>query len=47
MTKKRAAASIAAFLTIFTAVLATAALFLSGSSIAAEEPAAVAPEIIS
>ena len=47
MTKKRAAASIAAFLTIFTAVLATAALFLSGSSIAADEPAAVAPEIIS
>jgi V/A-type H+-transporting ATPase subunit K len=47
MTKKRAAASIAAFLTILTAVLATAALFLSGSSIAAEEATAVAPEIVS
>ena len=47
MTKKRAAASIAAFLTILTAVLATAALFPGGASIAAEETAAVAPEIIS
>ncbi len=47
MTNKCAAASIAAFLTILTAVLATAALFLGGSSIAAEETAAVAPEIVS
>jgi V/A-type H+-transporting ATPase subunit I len=47
MTKKTAAASIAAFLTIFTAVLATAALILSGTSLAAEATAAVAPEIVS
>jgi V/A-type H+-transporting ATPase subunit K len=48
MTKKRAAAMIAAFLTLFTAVFATAALFLGGSSIAAEATsAAVAPEIVS
>ena len=47
MTKKRAAASIAAFLTILTAVVATAALLLAGTSIADEATAAVAPEIVS
>lgn len=47
MNKKRAAAMIAAFLTLFTAVFATAALFLGGSSIAAEATAAVPPEIVS
>jgi V/A-type H+-transporting ATPase subunit K len=46
MTKKRAAASIAAFLTIFTAVVATAALILSGSSLAAEASAVVDPEVV-
>jgi V/A-type H+-transporting ATPase subunit K len=47
MTKKRAAASIAAFLTIFTAVVATAVLLLAGTSIADEATVAVAPEIVS
>ena len=46
MTKKKAVASIAAFLTVFTAVLATAALVLGGSSLAAEATASVDPEII-
>jgi V/A-type H+-transporting ATPase subunit K len=47
MNRKKAAAWIAAFLTMFTAVFATAALFLGGASLAAEATATVAPEIIS
>ena len=47
MTTYKAAASVAAFLTIFTAVLATAALLISGTTLAAEAGGAVAPEIVS
>mgnify|MGYP001546118196 CR=1 FL=1 len=47
MTVNKAAASIAAFLTIFTAVLATAVLLVSGTTLAAEGSAAVAPEVVS
>ena len=47
MTTNKAAAAVAAFLTIFTAVLATAVLLVSGSSLAAETSVAVAPEIVS
>jgi len=46
MTSKQAAAYVAAFLTIFTAVLATAALLLAGSSLAAEATVDVAPEVM-
>jgi V/A-type H+-transporting ATPase subunit K len=47
MNKTKAAAWIAAFLTLFTAVLATAALLLGGTSLAAEASAAIDPEIVS
>lgn len=47
MTKKKAAAWIAAFLTISTGVFATAALLVSGTSLAAEAAAVVDPEIVS
>ena len=47
MTNKKAATAVAAFLTVFTGLLATAMLLLSGSSLAAGETAAVAPEIVS
>ncbi len=47
MTRKKAVTWIAAFFTISTAVLATAALLLSGTSFAAEASAVVAPEIVS
>jgi V/A-type H+-transporting ATPase subunit K len=46
MTTNKAAAAVAAFLTIFTAVLATAALLLGSSTLAAEATAAVAPEVM-
>ena len=47
MTINKAAVSIAAFLTILTAVLATAALLATGTTFAAETTVAVAPEVIS
>ncbi len=47
MTTNKAAVSIAAFLTIFTAVLATALLLAAGTTFAAETTATVAPEVIS
>ena len=47
MIVNKAAASVAAFLTILTAVLATAVLLVSGSSLAAEAATPVAPEVIS
>ena len=47
MTKKKAATAVAAFLTLFTGLLATAMLLLSGSTLAAEETATLAPEIVS
>jgi V/A-type H+-transporting ATPase subunit K len=46
MTTNKAAAAIAAFLTIFTAVLATAALLLGSATLAAETTTAVAPEVM-
>jgi V/A-type H+-transporting ATPase subunit K len=47
MTINKAALSIAAFLTIFTAVMATAALLAAGTTFAAETTANLAPEVIS
>lgn len=47
MTVNKVAASVAAFLTIFTAVVATAVLLVSGTTLAAEASAAVAPEVVS
>jgi V/A-type H+-transporting ATPase subunit K len=47
MTINKAALSIAAFLTIFTAVMATAALLAAGTTCAAETTANLAPEVIS
>jgi V/A-type H+-transporting ATPase subunit K len=46
MTTNKAAAAVAAFLTLFTAVLATAALLLGSTTLAAEATAAVAPEVM-
>jgi V/A-type H+-transporting ATPase subunit K len=46
MTINKAAASVAAFLTIFTAVLATAVLLVGGTTLAAEATAAVPPEVM-
>jgi len=46
MTTNKAAATIAAFLTIFTAMLATAALLLGNATLAAETTTAVAPEVM-
>jgi V/A-type H+-transporting ATPase subunit K len=47
MTSSKAATTVAVFLTIFTALIATAALLLGSSTLAAEATAAVAPEVIS
>ena len=47
MTTNKSAAAIAAFLTIFTAVLATAALLLGSTTLAADATVAIAPEVIS
>lgn len=47
MTTNKTTAAVAAFLTIFTAVLATAALLLGSTPLAAEATAAVAPEVVS
>ncbi len=47
MTVNKVAASVAAFLTIFTAVVATAVLLVSGTTLAAEASVAVAPEVVS
>ena len=46
MTTNKATAAVAAFLTIFTAILATAALSFGSASLAAEATAAVAPEVM-
>lgn len=46
MTVNKVAASVAAFLTVFTAVVATAVLLVSGTTLAAEAGAAVAPEVM-
>ena len=46
MKRNRAAAVTAAFLTVFTAVIATATLMLAGSTLAAEATAAVPPEVV-
>ena len=46
MTTNKAAAAVAAFLTLITAVLGTAALLLGSTTLAAEATSAVAPEVI-
>ena len=46
MTNSKAAASVAVFLTILTAVIATTALLLGSSTLAAEAAVSVAPEVM-
>lgn len=46
MTNNKATASIAVFLTIVTAVLATAALLVTGTTLAQEAATTVAPEVM-
>ncbi len=46
MTTNKATVSIAVFLTIVTAVLATAALLVAGTTLAQEAATAVAPEVV-